>query len=107
MTDAPEPIEPTDLEPLLASGDAVLVDVREPKAFADGHPAGAINVPIGQLAGRLDELEGRGMVVTSCGGGSRGPKAAAQLVELGVDARVLRGGLRGWNAAGLDVDSGA
>ena len=100
-----ESVEPTDARDLLASGDAVLVDVREPDAFAASHPAGARNVPIGELADRIAELPADATVLTSCGGGTRGPRAAALLRELGVDARPVRGGLRGWAGAGLPVDS--
>ena len=101
MTDS---VDPRDAREKLTRGEAVLVDVREPDAFAKAHPAGAINIPIGELEARLGELPDDVEVVTSCGGGTRGPKAAAQLRALGVDARPLTGGLRGWTGAELPVD---
>ncbi len=104
MTDT---VDPRDVRDMLTRGEAVLVDVREPDAFASGHAVGARNIPIGELADRLDELPDGRQVVTTCGGGTRGPKAAAQLRELGVDARVLRGGLRGWTGADLPVQTDA
>lgn len=103
MSDAPDPIEPTDAHTRLEAGDAVLIDVRDASAHAEGHAAGARSIPIDQLADHADELKGT-TVYTSCGGGTRGPKAAALLRELGVDARVVRGGLRGWKSAGLPVE---
>lgn len=103
MTDT---VDPRDVRDMLTRGEAVLVDVREPDAFAKGHPAGARNIPIGELEDRLDELPAGRQVITSCGGGTRGPKAAAQLRDLGVDARVVRGGLRGWTSSDLPVEDG-
>lgn len=37
-------------------GEAVIVDVRSPGAFAESHIPGAINVPIDELAERSGEL---------------------------------------------------
>ena len=99
-----ETIEPRDLHAKLTDGSAVLIDVRDADAFKTAHASGAINVPIGELAARLDELPAGIDIVTSCGGGTRGPRAAAQLREAGIEASVVRGGLRGWRAADLPVE---
>ena len=104
MNTEPETVEPREAHELAASKQAIIVDVREAKAFAEGHIAGAINIPLGELADRVSELPIDQRILTSCGGGSRGPKAAALLREHGVVADVLRGGLRGWTAAGLAVE---
>ena len=99
-----DPIEPTDARDLVASGDAVIIDVRDADAHETEHIAGATNIPISELADRLGELPDGVQVLTACGGGTRGPRAAAQLRELGIDARVVQGGLRGWKSAELPVD---
>lgn len=96
-------MDPIDARDLVDRHEAVLVDVRDADAFATAHPRGAINIPIGQLADRVAELPEGVRVITSCGGGTRGPRAAAQLTDLGIDARPLTGGLRGWSGAGLPV----
>lgn len=59
--DAPTPawIEVVELQRRLAAGDdVVLVDVRQPEEFTapPGHLPGAINVPLGDLSGRVGEL---------------------------------------------------
>lgn len=90
----------------VARGDAVLIDVRDHSAFADAHPEPARGIPIAKLPEHLDELRDGRLVITSCGGGSRGPKAAALLRDNGIDARALAKGLRGWREAGLPVESG-
>ncbi len=40
----------------LDAGRAALIDVREPEEWAEGHVAGALHIPLGELGGRLDEL---------------------------------------------------
>lgn len=101
-----EPIDPTDAHAMLERGEAVLVDVRDASAFDESHAAGARSIPIEQLEARLAELPDGVRVLTSCGGGTRGPRAAALLRDAGVDAQVVRGGLRGWRAAELPVANG-
>lgn len=102
--DAPSQLDPEDVHAGLQAGDVVLVDVRDASAFAEGHATGAVNIPIDQLEQRIDELTPGTRIVTSCGGGTRGPRAAALLHELGrEDVHVLRGGLRGWRGADLPV----
>ena len=95
------------LRDLVERGEAVLVDVRDPDAFEAAHATGARNIPIDELADRLGELPEGAQVLTSCGGGTRGPKAAALLRELGIDAKVMRGGLRGWRSAELPIEGDA
>ena len=101
--DAPTPISVDDARAALEAGTAILVDVREPDAYATAHPPPARSIPIGALAEQAPELADGRLVITSCGGGTRGPKAAAQLRALGIEARPLHGGLRGWRSAGAPV----
>lgn len=104
MSDAPESIDPVEAHELVADGHAVIVDVRDATAYADGHIAGAINISLGELADRVNDLPIDARVLTSCGGGSRGRTAAALLREHGVVADVVQGGLRRWSAADLPVE---
>jgi hypothetical protein len=39
-----------------ARGEAVLIDVRTPDAYAEGHIPGALNVPGSQIAARAAEI---------------------------------------------------
>ena len=59
----PEPVGPEmrveaeDLDEVLAEADVVLLDVREPWELEEyGTRAGYINIPLGELESRLDEL---------------------------------------------------
>jgi len=35
----------------------VIVDIRGPQQYRDGHLPGAINIPLGELEGRVSELD--------------------------------------------------
>ncbi|HEX6121710.1 MAG TPA: rhodanese-like domain-containing protein [Ktedonobacterales bacterium] len=89
----------------------VVVDVRDPEEYAAGHVAGALNVPLDQLAARLGELPAGREVVTYCNmqhrGASRGERAAQLLRERGYPARALDGGLPAWREAGLPTEQDA
>ncbi len=62
---------------------ATLVDVRSAGEFASGHVEGATNIPVGELASRLDELPSDKPVVVYCASGIRSARAKALLVARG------------------------
>lgn len=47
----------TDAKAALDSGEAIFVDVRSSQAFEDAHIPGALSIPEGELATRLEELD--------------------------------------------------
>jgi rhodanese-related sulfurtransferase len=63
----------------LAAEGAVLLDVRSPGEFAAGHAAGAINIPVDELAARKAELPAGKDVITYCAAGVRSARAASML----------------------------
>ncbi|MGE0709878.1 MAG: rhodanese-like domain-containing protein [Planctomycetota bacterium] len=68
----------------LAAPGTRLVDVRTPGEYGEGHLAGARNLPVGELEGRLQELEPKGEpVVVYCRSGMRSGRAARLLRERG------------------------
>ena len=81
-------------EAFLSSERRPLLDVREPKEYEADHLGGTL-VPLGELAERLEELEGwRGeRVVVHCRSGARSARAVELLRREGFDAVNLRGGL--------------
>jgi len=91
----------------LASGDAVLVDVRPEEEFAAGHIPGARSIPIEELERRLEELPADREVVAYC----RGPfcayahEAVRRLQESGREARRLEDGWPEWRLAGQSVQT--
>ena len=72
----------------------VLVDVREPSEHAAGAIDGAVLIPLGQLASRVDELPPGPPIVVYCQSGGRSARAVAMLRELGREAHNLVGGIR-------------
>jgi len=116
---------------LKANANAVYIDVRTAQEFANGHPAGAVNIPVAFAD------PARGMVlnpdfvsvvernfakdkriIVGCQAGPRSTRAAGMLLEAGYQdiANLLGGfgGMRdqsgtviapGWSASGLPVSS--
>ena len=77
----------------------MIVDVREPDEFAEWHIPGALNIPLGQLASRLDEIPSDRHVVTVCALGVRALEGAKILADAGVAPEVLSGGMAAWGQA--------
>ena len=81
-----------------------LIDVREPHEFNAGHLAGAVNIPLGQLGGRLAEIAPAEAPVFICRSGGRSLAACQLALAAGVPSPVnLEGGMRAWAA---QVDPG-
>lgn len=76
--------------PRLASFD--LLDVREPDEFADGHAAGARNLPLNTLRRALGELSRERPLAVYCAVGSRAHNAVRLLRQRGFNAANLSGG---------------
>jgi rhodanese-related sulfurtransferase len=91
-------ISAAELEGRLGSGEApFLLDVREPEELADGAIAGSINIPMGELAGRLDEIPRDRDVVAICHLGQRSAYVVSRLNALGYErAMNLTGGTEEW-----------
>jgi rhodanese-related sulfurtransferase len=92
----------------LANGDpVVLVDVRQPEEFngSPGHLPNAVNVPLPELPGRVDEVAAHQKpVVLICKTDRRSARAAEALLAAGLtDVAVLRGGTDGWYQQGLPL----
>jgi len=104
-----ENLGPDAVEAELASGDAVLVDVRDAEEFANGRIPGSVNVPRGMLEFRADPtspyhqapLDPNTRVILHCASGGRSALAAATLKEMGYErVAFLDGGLNAWKEAG-------
>ncbi|MCQ4294846.1 rhodanese-like domain-containing protein [Pseudomonas stutzeri] len=83
----------------------VLIDVREPDEFREGHIDGALNIPRGVLEFKLSgtpELGARDLsVVLYCKTSGRAALAAAALQEMGyMNVKSIAGGFDAWVEAG-------
>ena len=97
-------IEPRDAQAMIARGEAVLVDVREPDEHARERVAGATLMPLGTLTPEKVKALGAKRVLIHCKSGRRGADAAAKcstLTASGVGVSNMRGGIEAWRAAGL------
>jgi rhodanese-related sulfurtransferase len=79
------------------------LDVREPHEWAAGHVEGSTNVPIGEIAARVGELDADATTVVVCQVGQRSALVSAFLADAGLDAHNLEGGLEAWVARGLPL----
>lgn len=89
-------------------GAALLLDVREPAEYQQGHLAGAINIPRGLLEfkmGSAPEFEVRDQaIVLYCKTSGRSALAAASLKQMGyVNVTSIAGGYDAWAAAGMET----
>lgn len=74
-----------------------LLDVREPHELEISQIAGADLIPLGQLAGRLSELDSAEELVVFCKGGTRSARALELLVSAGFrKVKNLKGGINAW-----------
>lgn len=96
----------------------LIVDVREPAEYGEGHLPGAINIPRGVLELRADpasptadpalsaDRTARILVYCTKGPGARSLLSAQTLKGMGYEhVEVLGGGLMAWAEAGLPVDT--
>jgi sulfur-carrier protein adenylyltransferase/sulfurtransferase len=85
----------------------LLVDVREPAEWESGRIAGAVHVPMGELASRVGFVapdRGRRLVLY-CAHGNRSLLAANALQEAGYDAVSIAGGIEAWRHAGFPLEA--
>ena len=92
-------IDGKELEAMMGDGKPiVLVDVRDPDEFAEGHIKGAINIPYDASKPRiLKELSPDDRIVFVCHGGPMGDELSGILLKNGYkDVSNLKGGMRKW-----------
>ncbi len=74
-----------------------LIDIRNPGEIALGTIEGAAAIPVGQLPGRLDELDPDAPTVVFCAGGYRSSVGASVLRQAGFgDVSDILGGYGAW-----------
>ncbi|GAB6986464.1 rhodanese-like domain-containing protein [Nocardioides pyridinolyticus] len=82
----------------------VLVDVREPAEYRDGHVPGAVNIPMSQLTARLGELERDRAVYVVCASGNRSSAMTDVLTAAGYEAANVAGGTSAWLRSGRPIE---
>jgi rhodanese-related sulfurtransferase len=90
-TESYDEVDPSAVVPL-RDGGAVVLDVREPDEYEEGHVEGAMHVPLGALPRRLDTLPRDRLILAYCSGGDRSATAVSVLERHGVEGAVSVGG---------------
>lgn len=102
-------IEPDDLRRQLQNGQNIsVIDVRGADEFTGplGHIKGAMNIPLAELDGRLDDLRAKatGGIAVVCRTDKRSAAAQATLRAAGFkQVTVLRGGMERWTGLGFET----
>ncbi|WAX81929.1 rhodanese-like domain-containing protein [Streptomyces sp. KMM 9044] len=87
--------------------DDFLLDVRESDEWASGRAEGALHIPISEFVARYGELteaapqDGRVHVI--CRSGGRSAQVTMYLVQQGIDAVNVDGGMQVWESEGRPV----
>ncbi|MEN3582743.1 rhodanese-like domain-containing protein [Streptomyces sp. WMMC905] len=87
--------------------DDFLLDVREIDEWRAGHARGAVHLPVSEFVARYDELSAAappdGRIHVICRSGGRSAQVTQYLIQRGVDAVNVAGGMQVWAAAGRPV----
>jgi len=90
--------------------DFVLLDVRSPELFRQGHVPGAVNLPHAKIVeAMLTEYPEATVFVVYCAGPqcNGADKAALRLARLGRPVKKMIGGMEGWKDEGFSLESDA
>jgi hydroxyacylglutathione hydrolase len=89
------------------TGDAVILDVRNSAEYQEGHLAGALNVPMGYIPRRIDEIPADRPIIVHCLSGVRSAIASGMLQSLGrTDVLDYCGSYQDWVDSGHPVERG-
>ena len=93
---------------LINKGPHLVLDVGDAAEFATGHLPKARNIPVGELAARLDEIgkyKDKPVLVVTAKGPTRAGAACRLLKRSGfANVYQLRGGTAAWEQASLPVE---
>ncbi|TVR23290.1 MAG: rhodanese-like domain-containing protein [Anaerolineaceae bacterium] len=94
-------ISPTSYQSEFDGVQHLLLDVRTPQEFAEGHISGAVNIAVQDLSRRLNELPQDQPIVLYCRSGNRSQDAMRILHRAGYTAVYDMGGIIDWVAQGF------
>ena len=106
LVDASIEVTPERARELLESGEAVVVDVREPYEREAGHIEGSRHIELERLASQAETLPRDRPIVFQCRLGARSLMAAQAFRRAGYDAWSMAGGIQAWADEGKPVAGG-
>ena len=84
-----------------SSSNVLVIDVRTPEEYAQGHLKGAINIPLSDLPLRIGGLEHNRPIIVYCQTGSKSAQASTILVRAGfTKVYSMEGGITAWTNSG-------
>lgn len=92
-------ISPLQAVAKMNDSDILIIDVREPTEFTQGHIEAAINTPLGKLTEQLPKLDAykNKPVLIACQTGTRSASAGKLLTKAGfTQIFVITGGMQAW-----------
>ena len=99
-------LSPAEAVVLMNDDNTVVIDVREPNEFSEGHIEGARNIPLAKLTERAGELESHKQtpVIVTCQSGTRSMAAGKTLTQLGfTQIYEMKGGMFAWKDQNLPI----
>lgn len=92
-----EDITPAELRALLTQADPpIVLDVREPWELEIARLPATLDIPMGEVSARVDELPRDHDIVVICRSGGRSAQVAVFLEGAGCRVRNLAGGILAW-----------
>ncbi|GLV54035.1 hypothetical protein KDH_08840 [Dictyobacter sp. S3.2.2.5] len=82
---------------------AIVLDVREPSEWQEGHIPGAVHMPLGTLPQQLSQLDPSKELVVVCRSGNRSMAASQILHRAGYKVHNLSGGMMHWSRSGYPI----
>jgi|SRR5215218_1736712 len=98
-----EDLSPEEAKRLIDSGDADLVDVREPREHEAGRIEGDKLVPIAELTAAAQDMDTDRPILFYCRSGVRSSMATQAFRASGYKAFNLAGGIVAWVGQGLPI----
>ncbi len=97
-----------ELKPLIEQGSVLVLDVRRPDEFAQGHIPGAVNLDYTLVAAQGSRFKGETRPIVAycaCANEMTAARAAVDLAGLGITgAKALKGGWNEWVARGERIE---
>lgn len=88
------------------NANALVVDLREPKEFREGHVVDALNIPYAKLAERIADLDKTRPLILVDKMGQHSAAVGRTLMQAGFQVSRLNGGMSEWTASNLPVVKG-
>lgn len=86
--------------------DAQIIDVRSKMEWDEGHPVGAVHIPMEEIPSRYGEFDFDRDIYLICKSGGRSAQVCRWLEMNGIDAINISGGMIDWEHVGRPTEKG-